>query len=157
MIDEPKFCKDCKHFQERGGIFYGVSLTWPDSCTQPPYREPIRGNKIGADPARMRSEQGACKPEALLWEEKPAPAPSPVSAPTPAPTAEVPIRFMAHFGSAESDERYIERDGWLQHQSRRVLRDTAGVITERGEWADCGGRMKLPDLPAPTRWWEFWK
>ena len=72
-MTETKFCKDCKHFKERGGIYFGACLTWPDSCTQPPYREPIRGNKIGADPIRMRSEEGACKPEAMLWEEKPAP------------------------------------------------------------------------------------
>ena len=73
-MTEPKFCKDCKHFQERGGIYLGACLTWPDSCTQPPDCEPIRGNKIGADPIRMRSEEGACKPEAMLWEKRPAPA-----------------------------------------------------------------------------------
>jgi hypothetical protein len=74
MTDEPKFCKDCKHFREGGAVaLFGSGFAWPESCAQPPERDLIHGYKITADPRRMRGEHGACKPEALLWEEKPAP------------------------------------------------------------------------------------
>ena len=75
-MTEPKFCKDCKHFKDAWAYvcpFTGGCVSGPESCNQPPERELIRGNKIGADPIQMRSEEGACKPEAMLWEEKPAP------------------------------------------------------------------------------------
>lgn len=156
MSDEPKFCKDCKHYKEAWAVGFYSNSAWasgPETCNQPLERELIHGRKIPAVPQQMREERGACKPAGLLWEEKPAPAP--VDAPAPPP--EVPVRFMAQFGTASSDERYIERDGWLQHQSRKVMRDTNGAITERGEWADCGGRTKLPDDFLPIRWWEFCK
>lgn len=80
MTDEPKFCKDCKHFKAAGAVYVmGYGFGWSDGCNQPPERDLIHGRKTPADPGRMRSERGACKPEALLWEEKPPePPPAPV-------------------------------------------------------------------------------
>lgn len=69
-------------------------------------------------------------------------------------------RVTILYGMVESDERHINRDGWLQHQSRRVMRNTAGEITEQGEWEDCGGRMRISQeamQPLRSPWWELWR
>lgn len=97
---QPKFCKDCKHFTAAGALgFYGVGVTWPDWCRQPPERDLIHGRTTPTDPHRMRSEQGACKPEALLWEEKPAPA----------PVAELREQAIREFGPIQSPGAWIEQ------------------------------------------------
>lgn len=70
-MSEPKFCKDCKHFNEAGAVTaFGASFSWPERCNQPPERDLIYGRKIPASPHLMRDGKGACGIEARLWEEK---------------------------------------------------------------------------------------
>lgn len=77
MSDEPKFCKDCKHYGEAGAVsFYGCGFAWPSMCHQPPERDLVTGLKTPGTPRTMRMEGRECGPEGLLWEEKP-PAPPP--------------------------------------------------------------------------------
>lgn len=56
-------------------------------------------------------------------------------------------RLDVKFGTSESQERHARVDGWLQHQSRVIHRGDDGSVTV-GEWANCGGRIRLDDLAA---------
>jgi hypothetical protein len=91
MSDEQKFCKDCRHFSD--ALRVGNHVVFPDSCNQPPERELIHGRKTPANPTRMRSEDGACKPEALLWQERPTEPPKPTE-PEPLSNRMIPLMPM---------------------------------------------------------------
>ena len=91
MSDEPKFCKDCKHYfptppigmwamsQAQNALTNRFALApslppadhFRDYCRHPSKRSLITGY-AAEDPKMMRA--GSCGPEGNLWEEKP-PAP----------------------------------------------------------------------------------
>jgi hypothetical protein len=83
-MEQPKFCKDCKHYCESWGGFFGQYM--PESCSHPSNisaPDLIHGRSHPmASPADMRNDLGACKREAVLFEAKPPePAPAPKSVP----------------------------------------------------------------------------
>lgn len=80
---EPKLCKDCKHYRpaprqyqelQAQNIFARPVRLEPDwfrdLCTHPSKCSLVSGQSA-EDPKMMRA--GSCGPEALLWEQQPAP------------------------------------------------------------------------------------
>jgi hypothetical protein len=85
MSEEPKFCKDCKHYSPRAsgdhwhaasqGGYMVASETlrnlYRDRCAHPSQRDLVSG-LADAEPKLMRLG-GACGGDGLLWEAKPEP------------------------------------------------------------------------------------
>lgn len=77
MNDEPKFCKDCKHYSPSGSNEY---WTWTQSCTHPEFRSLVTGiSNYSPDTARSPLET-RCGTAGKLWEKR---APEPDAPPNP--------------------------------------------------------------------------
>ncbi|MNU70334.1 hypothetical protein D3C71_597380 [compost metagenome] len=81
----PKLCKDCRHYRPAGSVpilfgwvSYGESRSVPVPDDLP--RNVVDGTPLvggsAHDPWFLRTEQGWCTPDGLMWEEIP-PAPEP--------------------------------------------------------------------------------
>jgi hypothetical protein len=134
MSDEPKFCRDCKHYQpippvglwiaqraQNDLCGWGSKLptepvavsAFRDYCRHPSKRDLVNGF-AAEDPKMMRA--GSCGPDALLWEEKPTPE---VILPEKPPVST-----------------------WEAHPAPEIQRLQA-------EWASA--------QEPKGKWWEFWK
>ncbi len=85
MSDEPKFCKDCKHFRPEVVLIYGYGAT-PSRCQHPEFRDLVTGI-ASVSPALMRKER--CGTKGIFWEQKP-PEPAPASEPAPLQAEPIP-------------------------------------------------------------------
>jgi hypothetical protein len=92
MEQEPKFCKDCKHYRPAGAVYlFGVVGSWPDFCYHPKnISEPdlVRGRSWPmSKPEELREPDANCGPDGAMFEAKP---PEPPPPPAPKPTQPIP-------------------------------------------------------------------
>lgn len=104
MIEEVKFCKDCKHYRAgQGGMAFLVTVYVPEQCAANKECDLVSGRPITWDPRNERRGDGHCGPHAKLWQPKPepesAPAPEPESFNHLSAPAEAPGFWQSVFGT----------------------------------------------------------